>query len=162
MSSTTITSEFCIRHSKDCSGIQDTRSLGALWAPTSSLSRPLGLLTFSFAPFGYSGRATHAAVIVYLLEILFISDKKQYVRCPEIAQSSVYKKQQGLHPKTRYYCTISGGAQLSALSPIWIWGSKFWPTRRRAGQDLHSNTKNISHVWECAQPHYQECEDENI
>ena len=35
------------------------RSLGALWAPTSRW-RPFGLLTSSFAPFGRSGRVTHA------------------------------------------------------------------------------------------------------
>ena len=33
-----------------------TRSVGALWAPTSSLRAP----TLPFAPFGRSGRETHA------------------------------------------------------------------------------------------------------
>ena len=44
--------------------IYDTRSLGALWAPTSSW-RPFGLLDLSFAPFGRSGQVTHASYIAY-------------------------------------------------------------------------------------------------
>ena len=44
---------------------RNTRSLGALRAPSSS-SRPFGPLDLSFAPFGRSGQVTHASYIDYI------------------------------------------------------------------------------------------------
>ena len=44
--------------------IKETRSLGALQAPTSS-GGPSGLLTSSVVPFGRSGRVTHATMNGY-------------------------------------------------------------------------------------------------